>query len=212
MKRSPIRRQPLRATASPKAEVKLPRAKKCKVCAEPFRPSRGLQSWCGPECGVKLAAKLVAKKQAKAAADDKKQTRAQLEALKTIPQLIAEAQVAFNKFVRLRDAGRGCISCGVNLGGGSVGGDADAGHYRSRGAAPHLRFHEDNCHAQCKRCNRYGAGNVAAYRIGLLERIGSERVNALEADNAPVKWTRDMLNTIKTVYRAKARELEKADV
>lgn len=219
MKRSPMkpgkgfkpRQTPLRATAPAKAEVKLPNVRKCKVCSDPFRPSRALQTWCGPDCGVKLAAKLVAKKEAKAAADDKRRTKAQLEQLKTVPQLKKEAQAAFNKYVRLRDAGRNCISCNTpppDMAGLHAG--RDAGHWRSTGAADHLRFHEDNCHAQCVKCNQYKAGNAVEYRAGLIWRIGPARVEALETNNTPVKWTRDGLREIRDTYRRRANELERS--
>jgi hypothetical protein len=85
----------------------------------------------------------------------------------------------------------------------------DAGHYRSTGAADHLRFNEDNCHAQSVYENRDRAGNAVAYRIGLIARIGLERVEALEADNTPVKWTREVLREIRDTYRRRANELEK---
>lgn len=76
--------------------------------------------------------------------------------------------------------------------------------------APHLRFSEQNVHAQRKQCNRYGAGNVVGYRLGLIERIGLAAVEALEADNAPRKYTADDLRGIKAEYARKARELENA--
>jgi hypothetical protein len=61
---------------------------------------------------------------------------------------------------------------------------SDAGHYRSsRAVLAHLRFNEDNCHAQSKKENRYNSGNAVDYRIGLIARIGLERVEALESDD-----------------------------
>ena len=96
------------------------------------------------------------------------------------------------------------------MGDGVHGGAVDAGHYRSRGSAPHLRFNEDNVHAQRKQCNRYGSGNVVGYHLGLIERIGLVAVEALEADNAPRKYSADDLRAIKADYTRKARELEKA--
>src|SRR3546814_4920656 len=72
-----------------------------------------------------------------------------------------KAQIAFNKFIRLRDARKPCICCGKPLTDGALtGGGYDAGHYRSTGSAPHLRFIEDNCHAQRKQCNQWGAGRA----------------------------------------------------
>ena len=74
---------------------------------------------------------------------------------------------------------------------------------------PHLRFHEDNAHAQRKQCNRWGAGRAVDYRLGLIERIGLARVEALEADQQPRKYTADELRAIRDLYRAKLRELVK---
>lgn len=47
------------------------------------------------------------------------------------------------------------------------------------------------------------------YRIGLIARIGQEKVEALEADNHVHKWTHEELRSIREHYRAKARELKK---
>ena len=85
----------------------------------------------------------------------------------------------------------------------------DCGHYRSTGSASHLRFHEDNAHRQLVICNRYGAGRAVDYRIGLIARIGLERVEALEADNTPHKWTAEELREIKARYKAKLKQMEK---
>lgn len=183
--------------------------KTCQWCREPFTPARSLQKVCSPLCASRLVEARADKKRAKAKAAESRQDRARRRALKTIPELIAEAQHDFNRYVRLRDAGRGCISCGAHLPAGGVGGGFDCGHYRSRGAAGNLRFCEDNAHGQCKRCNRRLSGNVAAFRIGLAGRIGDERLAALEADNAPHKWTRGELIAIRDEYRAKARALAK---
>jgi hypothetical protein len=94
---------------------------------------------------------------------------------------------------------------GENVPGGAV----DAGHYRSRGSAPHLRFDERNVHAQRKQCNRYDSGNVVGYRIGLIERIGLEAVEALECDQTSRDHSIEALKAIKAKYSALARELEK---
>ena len=183
--------------------------KTCQWCREPFTPVRALQKVCSPLCASRLVESKADKKLAKEKAAEARRDRARRRALKTIPELIAEAQHDFNRYVRLRDAGRGCISCGAHLPAGGVGGGFDCGHYRSRGAAGHLRFCEDNAHGQCKRCNRRLSGNVAAFRIGLAGRIGDERIAALEADNAPHKWTRTELIAIRDEYRAKTRAIAK---
>ena len=148
-------------------------------------------------------------KMARAAAKvERAETRRRKEAIKTIPDYIKEAQIAFNAFIRERDADKPCICCGRPLGDGDVGGAFDCGHYRSTGSASHLRFNEDNAHAQRKQCNRWGAGRAVDYRIGLVARIGLEAVEALESDNDPRKWTRDGLIEVRDTYRAKLKELK----
>jgi hypothetical protein len=166
---------------------------------------------CSPLCAHALTNAENAKKAAKAKALEAKQDRAKRIALKTIPELKKEAQHAFNAYIRARDrlAGFPCVCCGRPLDWGRLGGAVDAGHYRSTGSADHLRFREDNCHAQRSDCNRFGAGRAVDYRIGLLSRIGRDRLEALETDNAPHKWTREELISIRDEYRAKARALAK---
>ncbi len=129
--------------------------------------------------------------------------------MKTLPTLKKEAQREFNRYVRFRDFGRPCISCGSAVALQKCGGSVDAGHYRSVGSAPHLRFNEDNCHAQCKHCNQYLAGNPIRYRAGLVQRIGLERLAALESNSEFLHLSRADVRGIRDTYRAKANALAK---
>jgi hypothetical protein len=193
---------------------------RCKFCRVKFTPEereRGLRlhaDCIGPfaeSTASRIERKRVAKaKQLKAL--DAKQTRERKAAIKTIPDLIKEAQREFNSYCRERDrlAGFPCISSGRRL--DWSGNGVDAGHYRSVGAAPHLRFDERNCHAQSKHDNQWKSGNVVEYRINLIKRIGLAAVEALEADNTIRKWTREELIGIRDTYRQKRKELEKQDV
>jgi hypothetical protein len=177
--------------------------KDCKYCGTKFAPVRPLAQVCSPICAIRLGK---AKK-----ADDRKELKARRERIKTIPQLIKEAQVAFNAFIRERDRDQACICCGrqqTNVDGLHAHG-WDSGHYRSTGSASHLRFHEDNAHRQLVYCNRHGAGRAVDYRLGLIARIGVERVEALECSNDPHKWTRDELIAIRATYQAKTKQLLK---
>ncbi len=190
------------------------RPKVCKVCREDFFPARPMQSVCTPACAMKAARKAT-EKDAKARATQEKQAdRKQREALKTLPELTKEAQQAFNAYIRERDriAGHPCICCGQPLDWGTVGvrgHSVDSGHYRSTGSAPHLRFTEDNAHAQRVVCNRHGAGRAVDYRLGLIQRIGLARVEALETDNALRKFTRDELRQLRDHYRTQLRNLKR---
>lgn len=161
------------------------------------------------EAQAAKSARAEEKKARMAAKVERAETRRRKEALKTVPDLIKEAQIAFNAFIRERDrqAGHDCISSGRSL--DWSGNAVDAGHYRSTGAASHLRFHEDNCHAQSKHDNQFLAGNAVDYRIRLVARIGLARVEALEADNQVRKWSRQELMAIRDEYRLKNKKLKK---
>ena len=174
--------------------------KQCTQCPRLFTPQRMGQHVCGYRCAMK---KVNADKKA-----EKATTRARKQALKRIPDLIKEAQHAFNAFIRERDKDRPCICCGHPLGAGDIGGSYDCGHYRSVGSAAHLRYHEQNAHAQRKSCNRWGAGRAVDYRIGLVARIGSDAVEALEADNHTHHWTREELIEITKTYKAKLKAMK----
>jgi len=183
----------------------------CKVCTCAFTKARPLQKVCGLACAMELARQQVDRKAAKAQAQERKQTRAKLDAMRTKPQLVKLAQTAFNGFIRARDAGKACISCGAPLQSAQVGGAFDCGHYRSVGSAVHMRFTEDNAHGQCKHCNSHLAGNHVAYRQGLIARIGLRAVELIEADNTLRKYTKEGLIEIARHYRAEARKLQSND-
>ena len=172
----------------------------CRQCGKGFLRLRSFQVVCGVSCAKKAAQGV--KKEASRA------VRVRREKLKTVRDWIKEAQIEFNRYIRIRDrlAGRDCISSGRTL--DWTGNGVDAGHFRSVGAAPQLRFNPDNCHAQSKRENQYLAGNAVAYRARLVDRIGLARVLALEANNTPHKWTIDELRDIKAEFRAKTKELQ----
>jgi hypothetical protein len=162
------------------------------------------------DCAKLHAEKVRAQQKAKALRQERARDKAKREGMKTYPQLVREAQKSFNEWVRLRDVDLPCICCGrwpkANAG---IGGDWDAGHYLSRGSHPHLKFDVRNVFKQLKGCNRPGGTTAAAFRIGVIARIGLEAVEALEADNEIRKLTHDDLRTIKQKYAALSRELKK---
>lgn len=175
--------------------------KACPVCRNLFMPGRPLQAVCGPKCAMK--------KVREEKAQERAQTRERREAIKTIPDLIREAQAAFNAYIRARDEGKPCICCGKPFEPAKHGGSMDAGHYLSRGSSPQHRFNEDNVFGQRKNCNRPGGTTRDAFRAGVIARIGLARVEALESDHAVPKWTREELIELKATYRRKLRNLKK---
>ena len=184
----------------------------CRICKSLFQPRKALQNVCSFECEVKLGIVMAERsknrrEKAERVAEVASRKILKLK-LKTRGEWIKETQAVFNAFIRTRDqlAGHNCISSGRPL--DWSGNNVDAGHYRSRGSAPHLRFDERNCHAQSKKDNRYLSGNAVDYRIGLIARIGLEAVESLEADQTPKKYTIAELRAIKAHYVAKLKELK----
>lgn len=191
--------------------AKGPRKKSCRTCKTKFEPRTPMQIACGIPCAIVHAAKVTAAQKAKQQRQERAQDKAKLDGMKTYPQLIAACQKAFNAVVRHRDKDQPCICCGRTSDKEFLtGSNWDCGHYRSTGSAPHLRFNFDNAHRQMVFCNRHGAGRAVDYRIGLVARIGLARVEALEADNAPRKWTHDELRAMTAGFRAKLAELKKS--
>ncbi len=167
----------------------------------------GIKSFCSFEHLIEFTKSKPAKEIARKAV--KRDTKAKLDSLKTASDYIKEAQVAFNAYIRVRDKNKQCISCGCLPGDTVQGGKFDAGHYRSRGSASHLRYHLLNCHSQCVKCNRYLSGNVVEYRKGLIARIGAERVEQIEVGNNPRKFTIDYLKRVKKIFNYRKRLYER---
>lgn len=174
------------------------RPKTCPSCREKFEPVRQLQVACSIECAIRHTQNLKAKRERK----EHKERKAKL---KDRRDWLREAQAVFNRFIRLRDAGQPCISCGRHHTG-----QIHAGHFLSVGARPELRFNEYNVHAQCAPCNNHLSGNIVLYRKGLIEKIGLAAVEWLEGPHEPKKYTIDDLKALKAHYQAKVKELEKA--
>lgn len=189
-------------------QTKEQKPKSCKNCGQKFIPMRSTAICCSYNCATQWVAARKEKLKKQEAKVDRQLTRERKEKLKTRNDYIKETQVAFNAFIRERDKDKPCICCGKPLGESQVGGGFDAGHYRSVGSSPHLRFNEDNCHGQRKYCNNWRSGNAVDYRLGLIARIGIERVEALESDNSPKKWDIEELKELKQKYKDKLKELK----
>lgn len=122
-------------------------------------------------------------------------------ALITIPKLTAKAQKVFNAFIRSRDSQDGyftCISCGKTLPVEQM----NAGHYVPQKNSSFLRFNEYNVNGECQYSNGFDEFHLIGYRRNLIDKIGLDMVEWLEA-NARVtkKWSRTELNEIIERYK-----------
>lgn len=181
------------------------RVKTCKVCRNKFEPTRPLQSVCGWTCAVVIGKEQADKSRITKARNEAKAHREAKVKAKTMTEWLDDAQVWVNRYIRLRDANDPCISCGTtnpNI-------QYAAGHYRTRKSASHLRFNHDNLHKQCNhRCNKQLSGNIAGYRPALIQKIGIERVEALEHDNSIHRWTISEAKEVIATHKQLIRELK----
>ena len=172
----------------------------CKICRTKFdNQTNRLQIVCSPKCGVEYARKAKAK-------EWRREKKQRLEKLKSRNDYLAEAQKAFNHYIRLRDAGEGCISCGNRA---AV--QYHAGHYRTVKAASALRFDPDNAHIQCSQCNLHDSGNISEYRIHLRRKIGDWRLERIENDRRKLECTKEEIIEIRDYYRAEVRRMLKEE-
>ena len=164
-------------------------AKKCRICGERFTPQfTSFQKTCNEtKCLVAWGKKERVRIQ-------KSEVR---EAKRDRSYWMRRCQTEFNKYIRNRDSKDPCISCGRHHAG-----QYHAGHYKTVGGHPALRFSEDNCHKQCSVCNNYKSGNLSEYRSNLLKKIGLERVEWLEGPHDPVKYTIEDLQEMLVKYQS----------
>lgn len=173
---------------------------RCKICKAKFEPRYFLQKAClNPAC---LAEWSKIDREQKA---DKKHKAKKKELKDNDRSYRAKmAQQAFNAYIRQRDSDLPCISCQRHHSG-----QYHAGHYRSVGAHPELRFEELNNHKQCAPCNNHLSGNIADYRINLINKIGEDKVNWLEGKHEPKKYTCEEFKAIEKHYKQKLKEMLK---
>ncbi len=182
--------------------------KKCRQCKNMFPPRNSLQVVCNFQCALDYEN---TKRQRKADAEAKrlhtegKRDMAKRKiALRSRSDWLKLAQAACNAYIRERD-GKICISCGnsnKNI-------QFAAGHYKSRGACPELRFHPFNINSQCNTtCNLHLSGNIENYRPKLIDKIGESSVLWLEGKHVPQKWTIDDIQDITQYYKEQFKILQ----
>ena len=181
------------------------RPKTCRVCKCKFQPRMSLATVCGVPCAQALAVSIRGKAAKVAAVKERKDTKDKLNKLKSRSTWAKEAQTAFNAWVRARDAGSACISCGRHHQGQN-----HAGHYLSVGARPELRYEPLNVWLQCAPCNTHLSGNAVLYRQALLLKIGAEKLDWLEGPHPTRHYTVDNLKALKADYTGMAKALKAA--
>jgi hypothetical protein len=173
--------------------------KKCRNCQERFTPIRStLEKYCQKDECIRA---MVCETKEKLWKQNKKKMK---EDIMTVQDYMKIAQQTFNKYIRLRDQGKNCISCGKKPK------KENAGHFYSAGTHTAVRFDERNVHLQCEHCNTFLSGNLLNYREKLLIKLGFEEFEHLSVDAMKTrKYTREELKEIIELYKQKIKDVSK---
>jgi len=125
---------------------------------------------------------------------------------KSTAQLIQVCQVKFNAYVRARDKGLPCISCGAAN-------PTDAGHLFKKSTRPAMRFIPEACHLQCRKCNSLHDGNYDEMCKGIAARYGVEYLTnviqmANESRKMDHKWSRNELMELIRYFEIETKKLK----
>jgi len=176
------------------------RARKCKQCGDKKKACEGVQtpiSWfCSTKCGFeysqalqqKMRDKQIAKQKKEKSELDKKDRAKHKERKKEVKPLKYwqdKLQKLVNQYVvHIRDAGKPCCTCGTDAPDIKY----DAGHYRTRGSAPELRYELTNIHKQCSiNCNVHGSGMRLEYQGFITHNYGEKHLEWLNGKHELLK-------------------------
>ena len=176
-----------------------PRKKKCKACGKFFTPTRPMQTTCCLTCAIEWSSKPKAKK---AYSMEKKKELAKKYPDKS--KWLANAQKVVNEYIRLRDQNKTtCISCDYKFSDNTR--QIHASHFKPQGNNQQLRFYTLNIWASCSICNNHLSGNLVPYRARLIEKLGIEKVEEIEANHSRGHYTVEYLEKLIKVFRKKIR-------
>lgn len=118
-------------------------------------------------------------------------------------QWVKRLDSVFSQYIRLRDDGNGCITCG------------DVKHWKelqnchffTRGRFA-TRWDEMNCHSGCVKCNVFLKGNYINYTRYMIDRFGRQAVDELEIKSlSTVKIPTHAIEQMIEEYKLRVKEL-----
>ncbi len=131
--------------------------------------------------------------------------------VKKFGELKTLLQIEINTIVRLLDSGKGCISCNHGWSGDFTM-QKNASHYHNVGSNDTIRFHLDNIHTSCVKCNKHDEGNKPEYYNTLVSLYSQEYANhvrGLNSKYSTIKLDRATIVETIPIARKIVRELVK---
>lgn len=178
------------------------RKKRCAICNKQFLPITAFQKCCSVDHAIQYVKLKDAAK--KADLNKLRNEKFDIEKLATVTK---STLIVFNSYIRLRDKGKPCPSCGVRWNS-----RFEAGHAYSASKFNAIRFDFDCVHGQCFSCNNLKEGNYDNYLLKLPDRIGVENAQrlakrAIIAKQVTHTWTRHELSEIRKEVSRRKKEL-----
>jgi hypothetical protein len=141
---------------------------------------------CRTDWVIERGEKERAKNIARAQKAERKNHRARKEAIK--PRTgekgwYKDLKTVLHRYVKhVLRTGEPCYTCGKQQSPGDEGGAFHVGHFIPAGTVDPRRFMLENLRIQCYSCNAMNSGRRVEYRAALIEEMGLEHVEWLEAD------------------------------
>jgi hypothetical protein len=171
------------------------KVKSCKRCGNDFTPIRPLQGFCSNLCAV-------IKSNENKTLKYKEKIRKPKQKKESIQELIKAAQYYFNAWIKERDQGKACVTCGAKWSK-----EHQAGHFYPAGYFWAVRFFSTNCFIQCIECNINKSGNLEKYKEVIKTLITPDQLKELEAEkNKTANFSRDFLIDLKNYYKEKLKK------
>ena len=113
---------------------------------------------------------------------------------------------AFSLYIRKKETVDGwgrCSSCQTP----KTFEELDCGHFINRQWRA-TRWNEDNCHIQCRKCNRFDEGNSVGFTLFMLDKYGREKVDYLRAlSRETARFTDSEGELMVKLYKQKLKDL-----
>lgn len=183
--------------------------KKCKnpACSESFVPTfNSTQKVCSWSCGLAIKDVNADKASKAIKTQERAEHRVAKEKVKPKAKWLKEAEQAVNKYVRIRDAHLGCVSCDKPS---TWQGQWHASHLRSVSSASSIRFNLWNIHKACSVCNVHLSANLSEYLPRVRQKIGDAKVDWLYTQNQPASYSIEYLKRLKAIFTRRCRIIER---
>lgn len=124
----------------------------------------------------------------------------------SISSLKRKADLIFGEYIRLRDNGLPCISCGEPKE------YLQCGHFYAKQGYDGLRYDVFNSNGECAGCNCFDESHLIGYADNLLIKIGKVEYELLKMRAGDYKqhghkWTRSEMEDVISTFKGKIKEI-----